>query len=228
MKAALAFALVFPTVYTLGYFVIFAEQQDAVQAVFAVSKVIQFTFPVVLLVAIRKERIVLQRPTTRGLLAGGLFGLTLLLAMLALYHGWLTPAGFFDEPAKMVREKVQGLGLNSAWKFAAAGVFYSLAHSLLEEYYWRWFVFGQLRKFCALPTAVAVSSLGFMAHHVVVLATFFGWSNPATYLFSAAVAIGGSIWAWLYERSGSLYGPWLCHALVDAAIFSIGYDLVFG
>jgi hypothetical protein len=30
----------------------------------------------------------------------------------------------------------------------------------------------------------------------------------------------------LYRRSGSLYGPWLSHLLVDAAIFWIGYDLV--
>ena len=65
-----------------------------------------------------------------------------------------------------------------------------------------------------------------MAHHVLVLATFFGWSSPATYVFSLAIAIGGAYWAWLYARSGSLYGPWLSHLLVDAGIFLIGYDLL--
>jgi membrane protease YdiL (CAAX protease family) len=61
---------------------------------------------------------------------------------------------------------------------------------------------------------------------VLVLQLYFGWTSPLTWLFSAGVAIGGAFWAWLYNKSGSLYGPWLSHALVDAAIFAIGYDLV--
>ena len=32
----------------------------------------------------------------------------------------------------------------------------------------------------------------------------------------------------LYDRSKSLYGPWLSHALVDAAIFVVGYQMVKG
>jgi membrane protease YdiL (CAAX protease family) len=64
-----------------------------------------------------------------------------------------------------------------------------------------------------------------MAHHVILLATYFGWSSPWTYAFSLAVAVGGAVWAWLYERSGSLVGPWLSHLVVDAAIFLVGYDL---
>ena len=35
------------------------------------------------------------------------------------------------------------------------------------------------------------------------------------------------MWAWLYHRSGSLLGPWLGHALVDAAIF-VGYHAKAG
>ena len=78
---------------------------------------------------------------------------------------------------------------------------------------------------CALPIFI-VSSLGFMAHHVLVLATFFGNASPTTYLFSLGVAVGGVIWSLLYERSKSLLGPWISHALVDAGIFLVGYDLV--
>jgi uncharacterized protein len=49
--------------------------------------------------------------------------------------------------------------------------------------------------------------------------------SPWTWLFSLSVAVGGAFWAWLYQRTGSLYGPWLSHLLVDAAIFLVGYDL---
>ncbi len=47
-----------------------------------------------------------------------------------------------------------------------------------------------------------------------------------TYLFSLAVAVGGVIWAWMYEKTGSLYGPRVSHALVDTVIFIVGYDLL--
>ena len=65
-----------------------------------------------------------------------------------------------------------------------------------------------------------------MAFHVIYLAIFFGWSSPATYLFSGAIAVGGGVWAWIYQRTNSIYGPWLSHLLVDVAIYYIGFDLV--
>jgi len=103
-----------------------------------------------------------------------------------------------------------------------------LIHSYLEEYYWRWFVFVRLRDYLPDGQAMLVSSLGFMAHHVILLATFFGWDSPLTWLFSAGVAIGGYVWAWLYRHTGNLLYPWISHLIVDAAIFTLGYFLVFG
>ncbi len=101
-----------------------------------------------------------------------------------------------------------------------------LAHSLLEEYYWRWFVFGQLRRLTTFLPAAVVSSLAFMAHHVVILAVYFpDYFVVAVLPFSLGIAVGGFVWAWLYERNGSVYAPWLSHLLVDAAIFVIGWDL---
>jgi membrane protease YdiL (CAAX protease family) len=47
-----------------------------------------------------------------------------------------------------------------------------------------------------------------------------------TYGLSLCVAAGGVIWAVLYRRYGTLLGPWLSHALVDAAIFAIAYQMV--
>ena len=69
-------------------------------------------------------------------------------------------------------------------------------------------------------------SLAFALHHVIVLAFYFGWRSPATVAFSLGVALGGAVWAWIYHRSGSLLGPWLSHAVVDAAIFAVGYQLL--
>ena len=130
-----------------------------------------------------------------------------------------------SSPAAAIRSKIRGLGVDRLWKFIALGAFYAVFHSLLEEYYWRWFVFQRLRRLWPLTSAIGLSSIAFMAHHVILMAVFFGWSSPWTYFFSLSVAVGGAVWAWLYARSGSIYGPWLSHLLVDAAIFLIGYDL---
>ena len=72
-----------------------------------------------------------------------------------------------------------------------------------------------------------LSSLAFTAHHVVILHVYLpGHFFTAVVPFSLGVAVGGAVWAWLYEKSDNLYAPWLSHGLVDVAIFVIGYDLI--
>ena len=156
------------------------------------------------------------------------FGLLIAAAIPILYHFWLGPTGFLDEAARHIRDKVLGIEINTPLRYLVMGVFYAAGHSLAEEYYWRWFVFGQLRRLVKLTPAIAISSLAFTAHHVIVLATFFPGEPWLVVLFSSAVTVGGAVWAWLYHRSGSLYGPWFSHALVDAGIFLLGYSMVFG
>ena len=225
--AAVLFALALPTVVTWVYFV-WAERFPAggQQATYVVAKVVQFAFPVVWVLCVQRRRPRVSRPMTRGVGWGLLFGLVIAGAMVALYRYWLESADFFAAAEGQMSEKIAGMQIGEPWIFATVGLFYSLIHSLLEEYYWRWFVFGQLRRMAPVWVAIAISSLGFMAHHVIVLATYFGIGAPVTWIFSLAIAIGGAFWAWLYHRSGSLVGPWLSHLLVDGAIFWIGYEIV--
>ncbi len=225
--AAIVFALVFPTLVTWVYFVALRGWPAGIQqTAYAAGKTLQFAFPLIWVLLVQREKLRLQPPNRRGVGIGLIFGAAIVIAMLALYHLWLQPAGFFDQPSQAVRQKIADLGLSSKWKYAALGAFYALGHSLLEEYYWRWFVFGQIQRRWPIGVAVTVSSLGFMAHHVILLATYFGWQSPATYVFSLCVAVGGAAWAWIYHRSGSLYGSWLSHLLVDAGIFIVGYAMV--
>jgi len=143
-----------------------------------------------------------------------------------LYLVVLKPAGLLEGPTAAVRTKIESFGAGSPPAFVVLALFYSAIHSLLEEYYWRWFVFGELRNYGQLSTAVAASSFAFAAHHVLVLGHYFGWASPMTWIFTVGVVVGGAVWAWLYHKSGSLFGPWLSHALVDAAIFAVGYQMI--
>ncbi|MFP6620957.1 MAG: CPBP family intramembrane glutamic endopeptidase [Pirellulaceae bacterium] len=224
---ALVFAWIFPTIVTLAYFVWLHDWPARVQlATYSIGKTLQFVFPVFYVCWILQQKISLSRVPSSGVGMGVGFGLLVAILMLGLFYSWLKPQGFFEQPTEKIYGKVAGLGFTAAWQFALLGLFYSLAHSFFEEYYWRWFVFDQLTVKMTVTSAVILSSVGFMAHHVILLATFFGWTSPVTYLLSFGIALGGIAWALIYHVSGSLLGPWISHLLVDAVIFVIGFDLV--
>lgn len=136
--AAIVFALTFPTLVTLVYFIGLAESAAGWQlAAKAIGIVIQIGFPLFWLICVQKQRLSRARPQRDGVLIGGMLGLAIVAAMFAAYQFWLKPNGAFDAAATSIREKVIGLGIDSTAKFAALGVFYAVLHSLLEEYYWR-------------------------------------------------------------------------------------------
>lgn len=223
---AVLFALGFPSLLTWLYFVWLPEAAPAWrQPAYALGKTIQFGFPLFWVLAIQRRRGVWAKPTVAGLGEGILFGAVVFAAGLGLYDVWLRPGGTLQGAGPAIESKIAGFGVNRLGAYVALGTFYSLVHSLFEEYYWRWFVFGQLRDLIPWPAATMVSSVGFMAHHVILLGVYFGWGSPWTFVFSLGVALGGAYWAWLYHRSRSLLGPWAGHVLIDAAIFVIGYDL---
>ncbi len=225
---AILIATAYPSLLTWMYFIALAEQPSVVQqSAYTGGKAIQFGFPIVWSWFYCRDAVGWPKLRIAGLIEGLLFGAMVATAMLVTYRFWLHPAGFFDSAIGPIQAKVNGLGIHSPGAFILLGISYAVAHSLMEEYYWRWFVFARLAASARLPIAIAISSLGFMAHHVLVIGAYFGWTSASTWLFSFAVAVGGAVWAWLYHRSGSLVGPWLSHLLVDAAIFAIGYDLIF-
>lgn len=231
---AILFAALFPSLAAWLYFVEMTGCSTVLQqTAYTAGKVVQFGFPLVWIFMVRRQRGTGCQPVAErqvgnlphGIFAGLFFGAAVMAVMLAGYYWWLRPGGFLAAKAELIAAKVAGFGVHGPMGFLGLGIFYCLVHSLLEEYYWRWFLFGGLQRLIPVWPAVLVSSLAFAAHHVIVLATYFGWSWQ-TGIFSSCVAIGGAAWAWLYHRSNSLIGPWLSHLLVDAAIFVVGYDLV--
>ncbi|NMC20703.1 MAG: CPBP family intramembrane metalloprotease [Thermogutta sp.] len=194
------------------------------RSAYALGKLV-FVLPLLWHFGVERRPLPRLSRSAAGLMSGLAFGLFVSAGMLLLYFAGLRGTPPFLAASEAVRDKLLGLGLSAPAPYAAFGVFVSLVHSALEEYYWRWFVFGRLRDYLAFIPAAATGSLAFMAHHVIVLGVYFGWGSPAQVVFSLCVAAGGFVWCYIYHRSGSLLGPWLSHGLVDAAIFAVGYDL---
>lgn len=223
--AALAFVMVLPTVATLLYFVVLSGS-PWMKGVYFGSKVVQFAFPLVWVLAVQRRRLRPALPDGRSLGAGLVAGGLMVAAGLGAYFGYLRQSPFLQRAPELIGLKIDDMGLTSPAMYVTFALFLSIPHSLLEEYYWRWFVFGQLRRVTPFRPALLLSSLGFMSHHVIVIHQFLQQGWLVTLFFSLCVAFGGGAWAWLYERHRSLYGPWLSHLLVDCSIMYIGYDLI--
>lgn len=225
--AAVAVAIALPSLVTWAYFYQAESAAAGVQVgVYSVVKALQFAFPLAWVIWGQRGSWTIRPPHGRGVATGLAFGTLVAVAGWIIYDRLLAGSELMAPAAEEIRNKIAGWGIEYAWQYVLLGLFYSLCHSLLEEYYWRWFVFGQLSRVMSFRGAVVLSSLGFMAHHVLVLGKFFGFDHWAAWAFSACVALGGAFWAWLYARTGSLLGPWLSHAIVDAGIFLIGGRLV--
>ena len=230
LLAGVVCAIVYPTIITWFYYVYAPGRfsTGAQQSIYLVVKLVQFAFPLVFVWFVMGEHIDARRPRKAGLLLGALFSALVVGAGWIVFMFALHELPVFASASNLIRAKISGFGIDSLWKYAALAAFYSVFHSLLEEYYWRWFVFRQLRRLVSLWPAVVISALAFMAHHVIVLLEIFKTMPWLAWLLACAVGLGGAFWAWLYERTESIFGPWLSHLMIDAGVFWIGYELLRG
>jgi membrane protease YdiL (CAAX protease family) len=228
--AVVVLAMIFPTAMAAVYFLALSGSGGVSvlqQAGYAAGKTFQFALPLLFVVLVERRKIAWQRPNAAGALLGAGFGLLVGVMILGAYYGGLRSSQLLEGMPGRIRQKMAEFGTSSGAAFLALSLFLSVAHSFLEEYYWRWFVFGRLRTLLRLWPAVMLSSLGFMSHHVLIVWAF----APDRWLTvvvpaSLAIAVGGAVWAWLYDRSGSLLAPWISHALIDGALFVVGWDMV--
>lgn len=168
-----------------------------------------------------------------GMLAAHATGLLIFAVIAGVYYGFAKD--WIDISA--MRERIAAMGLDNLWLYLAGALYWCTINSLLEEYFWRWFIFARLRdvlpvsksdrSFSAVNLlAVIVCGLLFTAHHVVALKVYFDWKT--TILASAGVFIGGVTWSLLYLRYKNIYAGYVSHVYADLIIFFIGWQLIFG
>jgi uncharacterized protein len=229
---ALAFASLFPLAMSLIYMVAVSqpegEPNPALQWVFGCLKAIQFLFPALYVGWFEREQIRFAGPTLRGMAIGAGFGLVVGVLIFVLFFGAVQQIpGVAETMPRKIYQQLQQFHSDTPTAYLRLALFFACVHSLLEEYYWRWFVFGWARRYLGLYTAITFSSVGFMLHHIVLLGVFFpGHFWTLALPFSLCVAVGGGVWAWLYQHCESLYAPWLSHFLIDAAALGLGYVIV--
>jgi membrane protease YdiL (CAAX protease family) len=230
--SAVALASFYPLFMTTIYFVVLhnpnGEPNLALMAVFWTGKAIQFAFPALYVWCFCRQELRIVGPNWRGMPLGIGFALAVAAGMYVLYFLWVQDLPEVDQAPTMIRTRLVQFNAATPARFLMLAAYICVLHSLLEEYYWRWFVFGWMRRLMPISAALVLSGIGFMLHHVVILGVYFPGNFWTLALpFSLGVAVGGGFWAFLYQRSGALYAGWLSHALIDAAIMGLGYWMVW-
>lgn len=213
-------AMVVPLLGSLIYFVWFPEGAIG-QTAYTCTKLFTLIYPVLFLGWIGRKGLAPQKGTRgKAVLWGLVSGVAISLIGIGLM---LSPMGaLVRESSSAVTDRAKDLGFLEHYLLFA--VFISLLHSLLEEFYWRWFVYGQLREKVSQGWAHLLAALSFAAHHLVVTLQFF--PAPLALFLAFCVAIGGLIWSWMYEKHGGLLGCWVSHLVVDVLLMAIGYQLI--
>jgi membrane protease YdiL (CAAX protease family) len=151
-------------------------------------------------------RLGIKRPDRGGfLLAVGLFLGS--LGMVTGYFGLLELAGV--SPDADIPDEV----FDNAGPVVAIAILSLLFAPVMEEVFFRGFIFGGLRKSWGLIGGALGSGLLFGVAHL---------GNPGTFYVVPPIALVGAFFAWGYAYSGSLYPSMGAHFLFNSFSLAIG------
>ncbi|MCP4450111.1 MAG: CPBP family intramembrane metalloprotease [Planctomycetes bacterium] len=188
---------------------------------FFLAKAWLFAFPLIWRLGIEKRPISWSRPTQGG------FGLAIGLAVAIsafIVVAYMTVGKVLIDP-KDIQAMGADTGLDRRSTYLVGALYWVTVNSVLEEYVWRWFVVEKLEDFLGSKTAIVCSALGFTLHHIVAMQIFL---TPVVVVLAATgVFVGGAVWSWCFVRYRSIWPGYVSHAIVDVAVFAVGYHLLF-
>ncbi|MHC4995540.1 MAG: lysostaphin resistance A-like protein [Planctomycetota bacterium] len=191
-------------------------------ALWGLMKVWQFGLPVLWLLYVWKQPISWSKPARGGW--GVAFGSGAVI--FAIIGGAYLLWGSQLIDAEVFRPKLEEFGLANPWIYLGGAVYWCTINSVLEEYFYRWFIYRQCEALMPRTAAIITAGLIFMCHHTIAMSSYFDW--PLVTLGSLGVFIGGVLWSWMYGKYRSVWVPYVSHALVDVIIFAIGAHVLFG
>lgn len=104
------------------------------------------------------------------------------------------------------------------------GLYLSFVNSLLEELFFRGFIFLGLKHINCTKFGYIFSSFMFSIYHI---ANFKNWFNPLVFILClVGLFIGGLIFAALDDKKDTFFNSWFVHICADLAIVAIGYYVI--
>ncbi len=108
--------------------------------------------------------------------------------------------------------------------FLWISLYISFVNSLLEEFFFRGFLFENISADLGRRWGYGISAGLFSLYHGAMM---IGWFSPWLVVgLLAALAVGGVILNWLEARNNTVFAPWLVHMFANFAINTIGFILM--
>ncbi len=220
-RAALALLLVVPIPGLATWFGLVGAPGPVGRVVFLLAKVWVLAVPALFSSRVERRRLGWPRPVSDGMALALASGAAMAVAILGYYTLLPDRADLLRSVGPVVRSA----GLDSPARYLALAVYWTLLNSLYEEYVWRWFVTRHAVTLLGGPRGVLFAALLFTVHHYVALSAFVG--PGLTWTACGGVFVAACAWSWLYTASRNVWAPYVSHVFADAAVFAIGYDILF-
>lgn len=121
--------------------------------------------------------------------------------------------------------QLQQLASINAQNIIIIGIYIIFINSLLEEYFWRGFIFKNLQESMQSWAAHLLTGIGFSLYHVMF---FYNWFN---FVFILIIIFGLVIYSiimdLIFQKYKDLYSCWLVHGIADIAQIIIAL-MIFG
>lgn len=102
-------------------------------------------------------------------------------------------------------------------------IYLTFVNSLLEEFFFRGFIFLNLKKIGMKSVGYIVSSLAFAIYHV---SNFQNWFNIGVFVLAIiGLFVGGMIFNYLDDEENTFLNSWFVHICADLAIVLIGLSI---
>jgi len=230
-QAVIALALLVPAPTVGVYFGMWNEATAGTawgDAIYGLGKLWIIALPLIWLRLVQRGPLSWSPPRKGGFGFGIGTGIAMSIIIVA---AWLIIGDALIDQG-MARNAAEQAGLDSPARYLWLAIYLCTINALIEEYVWRWFCFRQCEGLIGAGAAwggamaVALSALFFTLHHILALAVKFG--PVVAIVGSIGVFCGGCVWSYCYLRYRSIWPGFVSHAIVDVAVFSIGWVLIFG
>jgi membrane protease YdiL (CAAX protease family) len=183
-----------------------------------VARIILFVgIPLVTIYFIRgsniKEEIQFEKPTLKELKIPLISSLVIFLGTIG---GYALIQFMFDASKVVEGLEEIGIGMHNVWLW---GIYLSFINSLIEEFFFRGYVYFALEK-KSTKLAIVVSSIMFSFYHVVLMISLFDvWTVVFTVV---GLFIVGVFLAYINRFGKSFINSWIIHISADIAVVLIG------
>ncbi len=144
-----------------------------------------------------------------------------LLSFIAIFVAY-NLLGRFIDLGSIQNELQNKLGI-TAMNFIFVGLYITFVNSLLEEYFFRNFIFLSIFKSHRKIFAYIYSSALFSLYHIAIFAK---WFEPAiTIICIVGLFTIGLIYNFINSKKKNFVNSWIAHMMADSAIILIGLNM---